>query len=46
VTIACDEFESENANFRLIKGGQRAQLDTLKTFLETGKPLVLGTRAA
>jgi len=41
VTITCDEFESENANFRLIKGGQRAQLDTLKTFLETGTPLVL-----
>jgi len=46
VTIVCDEFESENANFRLIRGGQRMQLDTLKTFLETGKPLVLGPRAA
>jgi len=46
VTIVCDEFESENANFRLIRGGQRMQLDTLKTFLETGRPLVVGTRAA
>ena len=46
VTIVCDEFELENANFRLIRGGQRAQLDTLKTFLETGAPLVLGARSA
>ncbi|MGI8422554.1 MAG: ArsR/SmtB family transcription factor [Chloroflexota bacterium] len=46
VTLVCDEFESENANFRLIKGGQRAQLDTLKSFLETGEPLVLRDQPA
>ena len=27
--------------YRMIKGGRQAMLDTLKTLLETGEPLVL-----
>jgi DNA-binding transcriptional ArsR family regulator/uncharacterized protein YndB with AHSA1/START domain len=41
VRVTSWDFATEGANYKLVKGGQRAMLDTLKTLLETGQPLVL-----
>ena len=41
VRVTSSDFAADGANHKLVKGGQRAMLDTLKTLLETGSPLVL-----
>ena len=45
LTVTHDDFDAETATYRRVRLGWNPVLSGLKTLLETGQPLVIGTAA-